>query len=271
MRARLSYSHGWSSRMPRILSRWCYLGRITLNAAGLHGRRLHVPRVPRVALERGGLTGTATRSRPRTVGTPAFGVVSGTRSSSGRLKAFYINTDLDDARRTGLEATCQELELDCERVVPPKLSSPEVQRCVDETPLRSFECSLVHAHRGILQRIEGGSTGHALVLEDDARLNRKISSTQAQELLMGQFERNFVMLGWCEPSCAHAYLVSPQGASMLLSRGFDRPKLPADAMFPAFATEDVLFPEQCPGGYPGDIGLLCQDRSTPHCKSYSYY
>eukprot|EP00913_Durusdinium_trenchii_P029076 g27263.t1 len=143
-----------------------------------------------------GLTGTATRSRPRTVGTPAFGVV---------------------------------------------------QRCVDETPLRSFECSLVHAHRGILQRIEGGSTGHALVLEDsewapqrgdDARLNRKISSTQAQELLMGQFERNFVMLGWCEPSCAHAYLVSPQGASMLLSRGFDRPKLPADAMFPAFATEE---------------------------------
>lgn len=24
-----------------------------------------------------------------------------------------------------------------------------------------------------------------------------------------------------------------------------------------------------PARYPGDIGLFCQDRSTPHCKSYS--
>ena len=26
----------------------------------------------------------------------------------------------------------------------------------------------------------------------------------------------------CDPSCAHAYLVSPQGAAMLLARGFER-------------------------------------------------
>lgn len=35
-----------------------------------------------------------------------------------------------------------------------------------QRPRGALRCSLVHAHRGILQRIEGGSTGHALVLED---------------------------------------------------------------------------------------------------------
>eukprot|EP00931_Biecheleriopsis_adriatica_P057187 TRINITY_DN33914_c0_g1_i1.p1 TRINITY_DN33914_c0_g1~~TRINITY_DN33914_c0_g1_i1.p1 ORF type:complete len:175 (-),score=22.56 TRINITY_DN33914_c0_g1_i1:105-605(-) len=79
------------------------------------------------------------------------------KSAATRLKAFYINTDLDDARRVGLMATCAQLELDCQRVVPPKLSSPEVMDCVDKTPLRSFECSLVHAHRGILLQASAGS------------------------------------------------------------------------------------------------------------------
>eukprot|EP00434_Breviolum_minutum_P012283 symbB.v1.2.010826.t1/scaffold711.1/size292957/7 len=32
--------------------------------------------------------------------------------ASKRLKAFYINTDLDDARRFGLESTCDDLDLD---------------------------------------------------------------------------------------------------------------------------------------------------------------
>lgn len=186
-----------------------------------------------------------------------------------RLKAFYINTDLDSARREGLEITCLQLELDCERVVPPKLSSPAVQRCVEQTPLRSFECSLVHAHKKILERISRSSS-RALVLEDDARLNGQLATEEAKEFLAAT-SGDFIMAGWCDPSCAHAYLVSPIGASMLLDRGFARPKLPADAMFPAFEVQDVLFPEKCPGGYPGDLGLFCQDRSTPHCKSYSYY
>eukprot|EP00439_Symbiodinium_sp_Y106_P046097 s4639_g5.t2 len=184
-----------------------------------------------------------------------------------KLKAYYINTDLDDARRSGLESTCAQLDLDCERVMPPKLSSEEVLNCVDSTPLRSFECSLVYAHRGILKQI---SSGNAAAL-DDARLNGDVAAESAKEMLQSARQRDFVMAGWCDPSCAHAYLVSPGGAKMLLGRGFARPELPADSMFPAFKDQDVLFPRRCPGGYPGDFGLFCQDRGTPHCKSYSYY
>ncbi|CAE7335034.1 unnamed protein product [Symbiodinium sp. CCMP2456] len=138
-----------------------------------------------------------------------------------KLKAYYINTDLDDARRSGLESTCVQLDLDCERVMPPKLSSEEVLNCVDSTPLRSFECSLVYAHRGILKQISSG-TAEALVLEDDARLNGDLAAESAKEMLQSARERDFVMAGWCDPSCAHAYLVSPGGAKMLLGRGFAR-------------------------------------------------
>ncbi|CAE7035751.1 unnamed protein product [Symbiodinium sp. CCMP2592] len=149
-----------------------------------------------------------------------------------KLKAYYINTDLDDGRRSGLESTCAQLDLDCERVTPPKLSSEEVLNCVDSTPLRSFECSLVFAHRGILKQISSGNA-EALVLEDDARLNGDVAAESAKEMLQSARERDFAMAGWCDPSCAHAYLVSPGGAKMLLGRGFARPELPADSMFPA--------------------------------------
>ncbi|CAE7781689.1 unnamed protein product, partial [Symbiodinium necroappetens] len=123
-----------------------------------------------------------------------------------KLKAYYINTDLDDARRSGLESTCVQLDLDCERVMPPKLGSEEVLNCVDSTPLRSFECSLVYAHRGILKQISSGNA-EALILEDDARLNGDVAAESAKEMLQSARERDFVMAGWCDPSCAHAYLV----------------------------------------------------------------
>ncbi|CAJ1331084.1 unnamed protein product [Effrenium voratum] len=175
-------------------------------------------------------------------------------ASQGRkkLKAYFINTDLDEARRRGAEETCRQLGLDCRRVVPPQLRSAEVQRCAETTPLRAFECSLVHAHRSILRQIRAAQDP-AVVLEDDARLNGRVSPQHGQDLLARVNSRDFVMMGWCDPSCAHAYFVSPAGATMLLGRGFESPRLPADSMFPAFEPEDVLFPERCPGGHLGSI------------------
>ncbi|CAJ1411479.1 unnamed protein product [Effrenium voratum] len=143
-------------------------------------------------------------------------------ASQGRkkLKAYFINTDLDEARRRGAEETCRQLGLDCRRVVPPQLRSAEVQRCVETTPLRAFECSLVHAHRSILRQIRAAQDP-AVVLEDDARLNGRVSPQHGQDLLARVNSRDFVMMGWCDPSCAHAYFVSPAGATMLLGRGFE--------------------------------------------------
>ena len=117
------------------------------------------------------------------------------RSEELRLKAYYINTELDEARRVGMEATCLLLDLNCQRVVPPLLSDHVVRRCVEETPLRAFECSLVHAHRGILRHIRAAGEV-ALVLEDDARLNVQVEAEKAKEMLREAAIKGFVMAGW---------------------------------------------------------------------------
>ena len=113
-----------------------------------------------------------------------------------RLKAYYINTELDEPRRLGMEATCSELDLDCSRVVLPRLGDAVVRRCVEETKLRAFECSLAHAHRGILRRVRAAGAP-ALVLEDDARLNPLVPAGRAQEMLReAAAGSGFVMAGW---------------------------------------------------------------------------
>mmetsp|Transcript_56054 Transcript_56054/g.173803 ORF Transcript_56054/g.173803 Transcript_56054/m.173803 type:complete len:209 (-) Transcript_56054:105-731(-) len=193
------------------------------------------------------------------------------------MKAFFINADLDVERRVGMLATCELLRLDCERVAPPALDDPEVQRCVREAELKPFECSLTLAHAGILATISG-MTERAAIFEDDARVNARVPAEAARRLLSA-IEDDFVMGGWCDPSCAHAYVVSPGGAARLLSRGFAAAGSPADCMFPHFkfgrtwadielSGGKLLFPHHCPGGYEGDIGLFCQDRSSYHSNAY---
>lgn len=197
--------------------------------------------------------------------------------SGKRMKAFYINTQFDEPRRRGMEAMCESIQIDCERVPPPGLSSKEVVTCVAEADLSPFECSLVHAHRHILSTISSMSE-RVIVFEDDARLNLFSSPGEARELL-ASITADFVMGGWCDPSCAHAYIVSPAGAKKLLANGFEEPTSPADCVFPLFepcrpwadieaAGGELLFPHGCPGGFPTDLGLFCQDRSYPHCNAY---
>lgn len=193
------------------------------------------------------------------------------------MRAFYINTHLDEERREGMLKVCEFLKLNCIRVVPPALNSSIVRTCLATTEMNHFECSLVHAHRNILLKI-AHSGERSLVFEDDARLNQGIRPEEARAELdaVGQ---DFVMGGWCDPSCAHAYMVSPDGATMLLEQGFHDPTRPADSMFPYFeggkpmeaivaSGGKLLHPLPCPLGYPTDIGMFCQDRSTAHCNAY---
>lgn len=195
------------------------------------------------------------------------------------LKAFYINADIDAERRLGTQAMCESLRLDCERVVPPALDASDVIECMTETGMTPFQCSLALAHGQALSAISRSGTGKALVFEDDARLNSAVSSKEARRLIHS-IEDDFVMGGWCDPSCAHAYLVTPSGAEQLLRNGFAKPHAPADCMLPFFeygqawsAAEErggKLMHSQlrCPAGYEGDVGLFCQDRSSGHGIAY---
>jgi len=193
------------------------------------------------------------------------------------MKAFYINTDVDAERRLGMLATCARLHLDCQRVVPPAPGNREVQHCARDSGLKPFECSLVLAHRGILSAISTMGE-RVLVFEDDARLNARVAPGEARRLL-ASIQSDFIMGGWCDPSCAHAYAVSPVGARRLLHGGFVSARAPADCLLPHFewgkAWSDIqqsggklLYPHHCPHGYEGDIGLFCQDRSSSHGNAY---
>jgi len=195
------------------------------------------------------------------------------------LKAFYINADIDADRRLGMQAMCELLHLDCERVVPPALDAADVVECVTETGMKPFQCSLSLAHGQALSAVGRSGAVKALVLEDDARLNSAVSSEEARSLIHSM-EDDFVMGGWCDPSCAHAYLVTPAGAEQLLQNGFAKPHAPADCMLPFFECGQTWSVAEerggklmyghlhCPRGYDGDVGLFCQDRSTGHGIAY---
>eukprot|EP00929_Paragymnodinium_shiwhaense_P105856 TRINITY_DN70917_c0_g1_i1.p2 TRINITY_DN70917_c0_g1~~TRINITY_DN70917_c0_g1_i1.p2 ORF type:complete len:257 (-),score=40.59 TRINITY_DN70917_c0_g1_i1:307-1077(-) len=215
--------------------------------------------------------------RLRSPGAPMSSQATSTEEGTGVKKAFFINSDLDAERRVGLLRLCEQLHLQCTRVVPPSLESSAVKECLANTGLNSFQCSLVHAHKQIILTIKALGE-RSLVLEDDARLNAAATPEVARQLLQA-VQGDFVMGGWCNPSCSHAYMLTPAGATQLLERGFAEPKAPSDCYFPFFgfnvswpearaAGGELLFPAHCAGGYEGDLGLLCQDRGMGHSFAY---
>ena len=125
------------------------------------------------------------------------------------MRAFFINADLDISRRAETLAMCEQLQLQCARIVPPALDSPDVLACVSETAshpepdrrLRPWECSLSHTHKMMLSIIST-SFSRAAVFEDDARLNAGFEAGAARKLLDAVVD-DFVMGGWCKRISRH--------------------------------------------------------------------
>lgn len=193
------------------------------------------------------------------------------------IAVYFINAEVDKKRRIEILEMCAELQFDCQRIVPPPIGDPEVKACSTAADLRPWECSLSYAHMQILSTV-AASSHRAAIFEDDARLNPGLTPHAARRII-ADIRDDFVMGGWCQPSCSHAYFVSPYGAAELLARGFHNPRKASDKMFAHFKTKHLwpeveaaggklLYPEVCPHGFEFDVGMFCQDRTHAHSAAY---